>query len=651
MTPQWSPLFIEAVQHHRAGNTTRAEQLYRRVIAEEHQHAAAHSNLGVIMADRGNLVQAEKFYRAALEIDPQFAEVYFNLGNLLAKLNRIDEAIAAYDAALAAPNPPIQARFKLWALLFEQGRNDEAVRRMTDYTRAFPQDPEGWHLLGMAHLRLGRKDEALAALRQSVELLPNHALGRNSLGLALEASGDLAGAVAQFEIATRLQPPSAEAFNNLAMARVTEGRAPEAIPLFRQSLALSPKQSQVFSNYLLALNYVPNLPTGLVLAEHKRWAAEFADRLPAVGPLHRCHPDGVLHVGYVSADFRGHPVGAYLSAVLPAHDRGQVRVSCFATLLNPDATTERLRAAADAWHDITRLSDADAAELIRSQRVDVLVDLSGHTARNRLRVFARRPAPVLVTHFGYPNTTGLAAMQFRLTDATADPPGAEPFYVERLIGLPDLAWCWRPPDEAPAVGPLPAGASGSITFGSLNNVAKLSDPALELWARILDAVPESRLLVLGNQSRAGEARILAQMARRGLDGRVEVLPRMPPAEYYAAYNRIDLALDPFPYNGGVTTCDAVWMGVPVVALTGTTYAGRQGASILRTIGLFELSARSADEYLAIAVDWARERDRLQATRAGLRDRIRASPLVDATRFTRHLEAAYRSMVKAVSEKR
>ena len=256
-------------------------------------------------------------------------------------------------------------------------------------------------------------------------------------------------------------------------------------------------------------------------------------------------------------------------------------------------------------------------------------------------------APVQVTHFAYPNTTGLQAMDYRLTDATADPPGSEVLYVEKLVALPDVAWCWRPPDDAPDIAPLPAGDNGPITFGCLNNVAKITEPSIALWARVLHAIPDSRLIVLGGKSRGAVAHVREWLARHGIGERSEVLPRMPSAEYYAAHHRIDLALDTSPYNGGVTTCDALWMGVPVISLVGKTYAARQGASILRSVGIPELAAKSGDEFVTVCADWAAHRQRLRAIRAGLRDRLRASPLLDFQTFTRHLEAAYRRMIQSL----
>jgi len=637
--------FAQAVEHHQANDLTKAEQFYRRVLTDQPNHAAAACNLGVILASRGNLLQAEKLYRRALTVDPNLGDAHLNLANVYRRLNKVDEAIASYKAALGSHSSSVTARKNLWQLYFERGRDAEAVEHFHDYTRSYPEDAEAWHLLGLAYIRLGRAPEAIPALQQAIALQPGHVLAHNSLGIAMEANGNPDSAAIYFEHAIRIGPSRPEAFNNLAMIRLEQGRAPEAVELFRRSLALNTRQPHVFSNYLLGLNYLADLPAATILTEHKNWASWFADPLPPVGRTHRPNPESVLHIGYVSADFRSHPVAAYISAVLAAHDRKAVRVTCYSSVGIPDASTERIKKLADNWREITQLPDQEEAELIRRERVDVLVDLNGHSSRHRLGVFARRPSPVQVTHFGYPNTTGIAAMGYRLTDAFADPPGAESHYVEKLVRLPDFAWCWLPPENAPPVGPLPADAAGHITFGSLNNSAKLTESAIALWARVLSEVPDSRLLILGSKSKAAQERIVGLFAQRSVGDRVEALPRMPNAEYYAAYNRIDLALDPFPYNGGVTTCDALWMGAPVLTLTGSTYAGRQGADILNAIGLPEFAANSADEFVEMAKRVAADRDRLREVRAVLRERLRASPICDAVRITRNLEAAYRVMAK------
>lgn len=643
--PDANAAFLEAVQFHRAGDLTKAEQHYRHVLADQPNHAAAASNLGVILAGRGNLLQAEKLYKRALTVEPNFGDAHLNLGNLYTRINKVNEAIDCFKAALRSTQSPVMARQNLWQLFFATGRVAEAADHLAEYTRSYPEDAEAWHLLGLARIRLGKTTEAMAALRQAIALNPGHVLAHNSLGIALEETGDQDAASAAFEHAIRIGPNRPEPYNNLALNRLEQGRAPEAVDLFRRSIALDRRQMHIFSNYLLALNYLSDLPPQTLLTEHTNWAAHYAQPERPPARVHRPSATGILHVGYVSPDFRGHPVASYIGGVLGAHDRKAVKVTCYSSVVQPDETTGRLKALADQWRDISNMNDAQAAELIRKDKVDVLVDLSGHSSRHRLGSFARRAAPVQVTHFGYPNTTGVPAMDYRLTDPIANPDGSDTWYVEKLVRLPEVAWCWQPPDFAPPVGPLPADAAITITFGSFNNTAKLTAEAIALWARIAAGVPGSKLLVLATKSRSAQERLVAEFAKQGAEGRVEALPRMTPAEYYAAYNRVDIALDPFPYNGGVTTCDALWMGVPVVSLIGSNYAGRQGLSILTAIGLPELAAANADEYVQVAQSLANDRNRLRELRKGLRERMRTSPVCDAARFVKNLEAAYRNMVK------
>jgi predicted O-linked N-acetylglucosamine transferase (SPINDLY family) len=351
-----------------------------------------------------------------------------------------------------------------------------------------------------------------------------------------------------------------------------------------------------------------------------------------------------LKVGYVSPDFRSHPVGRLLLPLLAYHDHRQVEVVCYSDVKVRDALTGKLQALADGWHEIVGQNDRQVAERVQADRIDILVDLALHTAGNRLLVFARKPAPVQLTMFGVPATTGLRAIDYRLTDPFLDPPGAtEGDYAERSVRLPHCYWIFQAPDEAPPVGPLPGRASGHVTFGCLNQFFKISRPAQELWAEILRRVPESRLVL---QTHAGNHRsaIRTLFQTRGVDpDRIEFVAPLPRAEYFQLYHRLDLGLDPFPYNGHNSTVEALWMGVPVVTLAGRTAVGRGGVSILANAGLPDLIARTPEEYVAIAVHLAEDPVRLTRLRTELRPRLQASPLLDARQFAADVEAAYRGM--------
>jgi predicted O-linked N-acetylglucosamine transferase (SPINDLY family) len=427
------------------------------------------------------------------------------------------------------------------------------------------------------------------------------------------------------------------------------GLLDESIAELRTALRLQPSYLDAHSNLLYTLHCHPGEEPASIFAEHVAWGRRYGD--PLAGAI-RPHgneraPERRLRIGYVSPDFRSHVVGLFMLPILEAHDPAGFEVLCYGSGRAQDATTGRIRERA-AWRDIVGLGDAEAAELIRRDAVDLLVDLTGHTAGHRLLLFARKPAPVQVTYLGYPGTTGLAAMDYRITDAHADPPGlTDRLYTETLVRLPDTAWCYAPPPDAPAVGRGPAADGRALTFGSFNNLAKLTGTMLGLWAEILRAVPGSRLLLknAGFGSATARQRVRAALAAEGIEPkRVELRgPVLTPAGHLAAYAGVDIALDTYPYHGTTTTCEALYMGVPVVSLAGQTHVSRVGASLLANVGLTELVASSPDEYVQRAVGLARDGRRLSALRGSLRGLLERSALMDAGRFTRHLEQAYRDM--------
>jgi predicted O-linked N-acetylglucosamine transferase (SPINDLY family) len=353
-----------------------------------------------------------------------------------------------------------------------------------------------------------------------------------------------------------------------------------------------------------------------------------------------------LRIGYVSADFREHPVAWFLEPILAAHDHERFEIVCYAAAAHRDVVTERLQRCADRWRSIAEVSDDRAANLIREDGIDILVDLSGHTGGNLLLVFARKPAPVQASYLGYLGTTGLTAIDYTITDALADAPGlTEAHYEEQLARLPVCAFCYQP-GPAPDVAPEPpALRSSRVTFGCLNTLAKVSDEVLARWARLLLAVPGSRLGLPGGPGKRALERVRASPARGGVapEQTLFLEPAATRFDYLMRYHEIDICLDPFPCNGVTTTCDALWMGVPVVTLAGQACAARQGVRFLSTVGLDDLIAAGPEEYVRVARDLAADAPRLTALRRGLRERMLGSPLMDPPRLTRHLEAAYVGM--------
>ena len=409
----------------------------------------------------------------------------------------------------------------------------------------------------------------------------------------------------------------------------------------------APADSAAASARLCQLNYRPDQTQAQLYREHIAWAERFAPP-PAAAHPNPPEPGRPLRVGYVSGDFRRHPVAFFVEPILRCHDRGAIQPICYSNCNERDDLNAHLRTLVPDWRDIDQLDDDAVAALIRRDRIDILVDLSGHTARNRLLVFARKPAPVQVTAIGYVNTTGLAAIDYRLTDAWCDPPGRdETLYSETLWRLPGGFNCYAPPNGLPAPGPPPLAASGPVTFGSFNNLDKISNEVLDLWVELIRSVPAARLVLKTktlSEPAVGDA-IRARFAAAGLDpARIELIEWSATLrEHFEHYQRIDIALDPFPYNGTTTTCDALMMGVPVIALAGDRHAARVSASILARLGLEVLVAPDLPGYLARAQVLAQKPDALANLRATLRRRIAASPLADAPGYARSLEAAYREM--------
>jgi len=468
-----------------------------------------------------------------------------------------------------------------------------------------------------------------------------------NLGVALRAAGELDEAAHHLREAARLRPALAAAWYNLGLLEFGRARYAEAEHAYRQAIAAEPAIDSWQHSLLCLLNYAPGHDPRDILEAHRAWARRF----PAPHGEHtgRVRPREAerLRIGYVSADFRGHSVAFFIGPVLERHDHRRFEIFCYDNWAKPDDTTARLRGFADHWRPVHALDDDALERRIRDDRIDLLVDLSGHTAGHRLPVFARKPAPVQATWIGYPQTTGLAAIDYRITDGYLDPPGAaDTLGSERLWRLPECGVCFLPPENAPLPGAPPCTASGAVTFGSINHYFKVTDAVVAVWARILAAVGGAslRIVVEHGERPAIAASVRARFAVHGIaPDCIDVRGRTDLAGFFDLLAGIDVALDPFPYNGGTTTYQSLWAGVPVVTLAGNCAMARCGVMILSAVGLPDLVGASEDEYVAIAARLAGDPRRLTGLRAGLRDRYRASPLYAAERVTRQLEQAYDSM--------
>ncbi len=530
-----------------------------------------------------------------------------------------------------------------------QGQLAEAESIYGELLRTNPNDADALQLSGLICYQRGEYQRAIELTEAAVRRGRVRAYVHVNLGAAYRALGRLGDAIKQYQSALKLEPASKEAHNNLANVLQQTGDTEGALRHQKQAIAISP-EGDAPSNLLYTLNLLAGFPTSEIARQHRVWGE--ACRGLVLNSTHNNlkEPTRKLRVGYVSSDFCTHSVAFFLAPLFEAHDRSEVEIIGYSSGFRHDATTARLKALADEWVDISAMSDDDAAQRTREDRVDVLVDLAGHTRGHRLGVFARAPAPVQVTWLGYPNTTGLRTIGYRITDGIVDPEGAvDADHTEQLVRLQNGFLCYEPWDTAPDVAPPPSATTGKITFGSFNNLAKIGPSVIAAWSRILRSVEGSRLILKAmpfadsGVQRLFEARFKAHgVARRQL----QFYPEAAGVdEHLARYAEIDIALDPFPYCGTTTTCEALWMGVPVISLVGDRHASRVGLDLLTRVGLPEFAAESLDAYVATAFALAADPARLATLRSGLRGQMRHSPLCDAVRFARELEAAYRMMWK------
>jgi len=638
------------------GSIDEAEAECTRVLARHPGSAQALHLRGLIADRRGDRLRAEQLIGSAVAAAPGVGLYRYNLGNVQRMLGRADAALASYSRAVELEPDRFAAWFNLAQLHAEQGRPAQAIAAFRQARRIDPASAEARLGLAAALVDAAQTgDDGASSCAEALALVEGHwahaaepSRARFVLAMALAGCERWTEAASHLEALVAAHPEAAELRNQLANCYNRVGRAADAVAAYRETFRLAPDFHHALTGVLGTLNAVAEATPEEVFEAHRAWATAVAAPLYPSAPRYRNARDAYrrLRIGYVSPDLRRHPVGAMFAPVLERHDPARMETFCYYNYPRGDVMTERMRRAAHHWRDVFGQDDAAVAEAVLADAVDILVDLVGHTRHTRLPVFARKPAPVQVSWLGYFNTTGLATMDYFVTDPVSSPPGQERYFVERLVRLPATRFCYEPPEFLPAVSALPARARGHITFGCLNSLAKLNDGVLALWARILAAIPGARLLLQASalNDPLVQQRLRARAEAHGIAAdRLELRRFVPVEQAGRTYHDIDIALDPFPFCGGMTSLDALWMGVPVVTLPQATIAGRQTASMLANLDLHELVAADAAAYVAIAVDLARDLDRLAALRAGLRERFRRSPLADHDRFTRDLEAAYAGM--------
>ncbi|HZL38505.1 MAG TPA: tetratricopeptide repeat protein [Tepidisphaeraceae bacterium] len=623
----------------------------------------------------GRLSEAEALCRKALRQRPDDAEACHLLGTILHQQGRTPDAADVMRRAVELAPESVALRVNLAAMFGQMGKLESALTQLRAALRLGGDLPELHNNLGVTLEKLGRLGEAATAYRRAISLRPDYPEAHCNLGNTLRKLGQINEAAAAYRRALAVQPKYAKAYDGLAGAAVEAGDANEAIACFRRMIELDPASPNAVGALLYTLHYCPEQDARTLFAEHQQWRARFC---PSVSQSRRHENDRnesrKLRIGYVSPDFRDHTVPRFFSAVLEHHDRDAFETFCYSDVERPDATTARLRGWAGAWREIRGIEDPAVDAMIQRDRIDILVDLRGHGANNRLTLFARKPAPVQVSMVGYFNTTGLSAMDYRITDVHMDPPGmTEALHTEKLARMPYSCWCYAPDADAPDVAEPPSVRDGFVTFGSLNKIVKVSEPCAKLWARVLEAVPNSRLLLTAAHTersaaehgqdadatqdrRAPPARtncetIRERLARLGLPmDRVILLGKTGSRrEYLERFAGIDIALDTFPFGGITTTCDGLWMGVPAISLAGDTSVSRSGKSILHAANLPELAADASEQFVQIAAGLAQDEARLRELRMTMRTRLLASPLLDHRGFAARLESAYRGMWRRYEE--
>jgi len=646
--PDVASLLREANEHFRVGRVEQAKLLFRKILETDPAHAQALYVLGGIALNDGDTALAIDLVRRAISADPNNADYHFSLATVLVSVGKPAEAIPSFEEAIRIRPDLPEWRRHLVAALQSTGRTSDAIAASMAGPGQSPSDPQTFADLGMTFYHLGRLPEAEVAFKEAVRLAPEMGAAYAQLAAVQIDQGHPVEAERAARRATETAPELADSWFSLGSALSSQARHVEAAEYLAKAVELRPEWEVAWNLMLLSMNYADRWSAKEIYQAHVRWGQRF-DNSPVqpIEPSHRVEGHR-LRVGYLSPDYRQHPVAFFIEAPLKYHDRARFEIFCYHTDGRVDPMTRRLKALADHWRWMVAPSEQALEQVIREDGIDILVELSGHTEGHQLGVLARRVAPVQVTYLGYPNTTGLAAVDYRITDARADPPGqADSIHVEKLVRLPHTFLCYSPPEGSNRVAPPPQRQNGYITFGSFNNFSKLSPTVTGLWAQVLAAVPASRLLIKTQGLQDPGVRTLfgSLVERAGIDReRLSIVnPTASHLEHMHAYAQMDISLDTFPYHGTTTTLDALWMGVPVVTLAGDRHASRVGVSILTSLGLTELIAHSPDEYVAIAVRLAGDPARLEELRQGLRERLAGSALTNGKAFTSDLEQAYQEI--------
>ncbi len=604
--------------------------------------AIARTYLG--MGKPGELIAR---YRGALAERPDDTILKRNAAAVFLQLGRPQEAVSPARAAFAAMPKDEEAGLILASCLAAVGTLEESEQTLMAVLAAAPLNAQAGFQLGIVRSRRGNYEAAASTFEMVVRIAPDHIEAMDKLAGMRLNMGHVSEAISLLKRVLALQPNKAGARRDFATALAHRGSIKEAAERYRSDLALRPDDKETLSEYLFILSLLPSATRREIFDAHAEWGRRHGAFSPPQY-LNAREPEKRLKVGYVSPDFREHSVSYFIEPLLSSHDRGAFEIFCYASGSLFDSASERLKGAGEHWRSLDKCSDDEAFSLIRKDGIDILVDLAGHTASNRLTLFARAPAPVQVTWLGYPETTGVKAIGYKITDAIVSPPGdAERYATETLLRLSKGFHCYRPPPGCPEVAPLPCLRAGHVTFGSFSGPHKMNPELIGIWAAVLRAVPDARMLLKCRQFADEPVRdkYTAMFGAAGIAPERLTFMEFSPttSAHLAQYASMDICLDTFPYSGTTTICEALWMGAPVVTLMGERPASRVGGSLLHEIGMPDLIADNAGDFVAIASDLARDIARLSKLRTGMRDRLKRTPLRDERRFAGEIEATYRNL--------
>lgn len=642
-----SALMQQASIYGRAGNEIEEKKIYKKVLSIDPGHAHALNNMAFFAHRSGNLDEAIGYYKKAITTKPDFTGALNNLGILYLAQKKLDDARTCFQQALKYKPDYPDALFNLGNILREQGKYDEA---MNCFLKLAALRPDGNAHASMGFLldKQGHYQQAIAHYQRATELAPGNLENWNNLGNIYNRANEFEDALNCFEKVLANNSNQSAALSGSAAALKNMGKVDDAVKYYKRALQADSYEISHYSNILLAMLYSASFSPEEVAQTAFDFGRQIADPLLRNRPFIRNKdPERKLTIGYLSSDFYNHSAHHFFEFLPELHDRNKFEIYAYSNVAREDAVTERLKKNFDHWRTIALMDDESAADIIEKDEIDILIDMSGHAGNNRLLVFARKPAPIQASWLGYPATTGMKVMDYRITDIYAEPPGmTEDLNTENLCRLPEIFCCYQPHANSPAViNHPPFEENGYVTFGCFNNFSKVTDEVLKTWSKILAQVPKSKLLleIAGIEGAEFKADVEHRISQAGISLDRVILEQRKKENQFVLYNKIDIALDPFPCNGGTTSMDALWMGVPLIALAGRHFVSRMGVTILTNVGLKELVAGDKSEYVKLAVDLASDQSRLKNIRQNLREKVAASPMMNREAFTRHLEDAYRHM--------